>query len=113
MEIDTITSLQKPGLFEKFKAQVYKDFELAGALEYLPAIESNNLDQLMHEFFNAVVKLEMSNALKTLLYRIDITELQIKQASQKNTQNPIQHVLAELMIKRILQKVVLKELYSK
>ncbi|MES2761837.1 MAG: hypothetical protein V4677_06510 [Bacteroidota bacterium] len=113
MEIDTITSLEKPGLFEKFKAQVYKDFELAGTLEYLPLIESNNLEQLTQAFFNTILKLEMSNALKTLLYRIDITELQIKQASQKNTRASIQQILAELMIKRILQKVVLKELYSK
>ena len=113
MEIDVIQGLQKPGLFEKFKAQVYKDFELAGVLDYLPAIESNNLEQLMQEFHNSILKLEMSNALKILLYRIDITELQIKQASQQQQQTPIQQLLAELMIKRILQKVVLKELYSK
>ena len=113
MEIDTITALQKPDLFEKFKAQVYKDFELAGALDYLPIIESNDLGQLQQQFHNSILKLEMSNALKNLLYRIDITELQIKQASHKNTQTPLQQLLAELMIKRILQKVVLKELYSK
>ena len=113
MEIDTITSLQKPDLFEKFKAQTYKDFELAGVLEYLPNLESSNLEQLQNEFFNAVLKLEITNALKILLYRIDITELQIKQASQKNLEIPLQQVLAELMIKRILQKIVLKELYSK
>lgn len=113
MEIDTITSLQKPDLFEKFKTQTCKDFELAGVLDYLPNLASSNLKQLHDEFFNAVLKLEMSNALKNLLYRIDITELQIKQASQKKPEIALQRILAELMIKRILQKVVLKELYSK
>lgn len=113
MTPDVLHSLEKPDLFEKFKIQVHKDYELAGVLEYIPIIESNNLEQLKNEFFNSVLKLEISNALKILLYRIDITELQIKQASQKEPQIALQHILAELMIKRIFQKVVLKELYSK
>ncbi len=113
MTPDVLHSLEKPGLFEKFKIQVHKDYELAGVLEYIPVIESNNLEQLKNDFFNSILKLEMSNALKILLYRIDITELQIKHATQKEPQIPLQEILAELMIKRILQKVVLKELYSK
>ena len=113
MEIDVLQGLQKPDLFQKFKTQVHKDFELAGVVEYLPNLDSNNLDQLKQEFLNSILKLEISNALKNLLYRIDITELQIKQAAQKNQQFALQVVLAELMIKRILQKVVLKDLYSK
>lgn len=110
---DILHSLEKPDLFEKFKTQVYKDYELAGALAYLPVIETNNLAQLKLEFFNSILKLEMTNALKILLYRIDITELQIKQATLKEPQTPLQQLLAELMIKRILQKVVLKDMYSK
>jgi hypothetical protein len=110
---DALHSLEKPGLFEKFKRQTYKDFELAGVIDYLPAMDSTNLPHLQEAFFNSIIKLELSNALKVLLYRIDITELQIKQAAQKQPNLPLQSVLAELMIKRILQKVVLKELYSK
>lgn len=113
MTPDIQHSIEKPGLFEKFKAQVYRDFDLAGVVEFLPLIESNNLSHLKEVFFDAILKLEMGNALKNLLYRIDITELQIKRASQNSPENPLQQVLAELMIKRILQKVVLKELYSK
>jgi hypothetical protein len=113
MEPDLITSLEKPGLFEKFKQQTHKDFELAGAMDHLPAMDSANLFHLQEAFLNSIIKLELSNALKVLLYRIDITELQIKQATQKQPNLPLQSVLAELMIKRILQKVVLKELYSK
>lgn len=112
MEVD-LTVLQKPNLFEKFKTQVFKDFELSGASDYLPAMETNNLNQLKDEFYHSVLRLEMSNALKILLYRIDINELQIKKATQKDPEISIQHVIAELMIKRILQKVVLKDFYSK
>jgi hypothetical protein len=112
MEID-LTSLEKPSLFDKFKIQTHKDFEMSGILEYMPIITSNNLNKLKEGFYNSVLKLELSDALKNLLYRIDITELQIKQACVKNPETPLQHILAELMIKRILQKVVLKELYSR
>ena len=110
---DVLHNLEKPDLFEKFKTQVYRDFELAGLIDYLPIIESNHLEHLKKAFFSSIIKLEISNALKNLLYRIDVTELQIKQASHKNSEMPLQEVLAELMIKRILQKIVLKELYSK
>ncbi|MES2565431.1 MAG: hypothetical protein V4565_01110 [Bacteroidota bacterium] len=113
MAPDILNSLEKPGLFEKFKVQVYKDFELAGAMEFLPVIESNHLDHLKEVFFNSIIMLEVGNALKNLLYRIDINELQIKQAQIKDPSLSLQQLLAELMIKRILQKVVLKELYSK
>jgi hypothetical protein len=112
MEID-LTGLQKPDLFARFRIQVQRDFELAGLSDQLPVIESNNLAALKQAFLDAILKLEIGNALKTLLYRIDITELQIKQASLKNQDMNLQQVLAELMIKRILQKVILKELYSK
>ncbi len=112
MEID-LTGLEKPSLFDKFKTQTHKDFEMSGVLEYMPIITSNNLNKLKDDFYHSILKLELSDALKNLLYRIDITELQIKQACLKSPDTALQHVLAELMIKRILQKVVLKELYSK
>lgn len=112
MEID-LKKLESATLFDKFKIQVYKDFELAGVLECLPTIISNNLSDLQNCFYNSILKLELSNALKNLLYRIDITELQIKKACGNSPETPLQQVLAELMIKRILQKVILKEIYSK
>jgi len=111
MEID-LTSLEKPNLFEKFKIQTHKDYEISGVLDYMPIITSNNLNKLKDAFCHSILKLELSDALKNLLYRIDITELQIKEACVKNPETPLQQILAELMIKRILQKVVLKELYS-
>ncbi len=111
-EIDLIRSLQKPGLFEKFVAQVYRDFELAGALQYLPDIKTNELESLKSAFLESVLKLEKAHFLKNILYRIDVTELQIQQISKKHPESPFPELITELMIKRILQKVVLKELYS-
>jgi hypothetical protein len=104
--------LEKPEWLEKFKAQVYKDFELAGALQHLPDMGTNTLEALRQSFYQSVLKLETGNALKNLVYRIDLTEKQIGTSAQQQPEKPLQLVLAELMIKRILQKIVLKELYK-
>ena len=53
---------------------------MSGVLDYMPIITSNNLSKLKDDFYHSILKLELSDALKNLLYRIDITELQIKQA---------------------------------
>lgn len=111
MNID-IRDLEKPSLFDKFKRQTYKDFELSGVLEYLPNMTDHHFNYLKNEFYQSILKLELSHALKNLLYRIDLTESQIKKTCVNNPNSSLQEVLAELMIKRILQKVVLKELYS-
>ena len=112
MNID-IRDLEKPSLFDKFKTQTYKDYELSGLLDYLPAMTDHHFISLKNAFFQSILKIELSHALKNLLYRIDLTESQINNACASNPGMPLQEVLAELMIKRILQKVVLKELYSK
>jgi hypothetical protein len=104
--------LEKPEWFDKFKAQVRKDYELAGVSQHLPFLETHSLEELLESFHQSVLTLETGNSLKNLLYRIDLTEAQIKQAAQKQPTVPLQPLLAELMIKRILQKVVLKELYK-
>ena len=105
--------LQVKERFEKFKQQTLKDFELAGAMTHLPNLDTSDLAELQNSFYLSVLKLSNENALKNLLYRIDITELQINKAKQKEPQLPLQQIIAQLMIKRILQKVILKELYSK
>lgn len=110
---DVLHSLEKPELFEKFKAQLYKDFELAGLSDYAPQLVTNNLNDVYDIILNSVLLIERkdSTSLMTLLYRIDISQQQLKTAS-KNSANNLKQVIAELIIKRILQKVILKEKYS-
>lgn len=104
--------LESQEWLSRFKAQVYKDYELAGVLPCLPFLETGSLAELQQAFYQSVLKLEMGNALKNLLYRIDLTETQIRRAVQQEPDEPLQMLLAKLMIKRILQKVVLKERYK-
>lgn len=111
---DILHSLERPELFEKFKAQLYKDFELSGLVDYVPKLVSKNLNDVFDDVLNSVLLIERkdSTSLMTLLYRIDITEQQLKKASNESANN-LKQVVAELIIKRILQKVILKEKYSR
>jgi len=114
MEIDRIKDLQKPDLFEKFKIQLYRDFELCGFTDEAPKLTSHNLEHVFNEVLKSVMIIEKkdSASIKNLLYRIDVTENQIKKEAQLHSEKNFQQILAELIIKRILQKVILKQQYS-
>ena len=47
-----------------------------------------------------------------LLYRIDISEAQLKRYLLENKSDNYFNVIAELIIKRVLQKVVIKQFYK-
>ena len=115
MEIDSNYSLQRVDVFEKFKIQLQRDFELCGFLDITPKLSSNNLEHIFNEVLKSVMIIEKkdSSSIQNLLYRIDITELQIKKEASSHPEKNFQQILAELIIKRILQKVILKQQYSK
>lgn len=115
MEIGRIQDLQKPDLFEKFKTQLHRDFELCGFADEAPQLKSNNLEHVFQEVLKSVMIIEKkdSASLQNLLYRIDVTELQIKKEAENHQDKNFQQILAELIVKRILQKVILKQQYSK
>ena len=115
MEIDSNYSLQRVDVFEKFKIQLQRDFELCGFLDIEPKLSSNNLEHIFNEVLKSVMIIEKkdSSSIQNLLYRIDITELQIKKEASSHPEKNFQQILAELIIKRILQKVILKQQYSK
>ncbi|HRG00312.1 MAG: hypothetical protein U0W65_14045 [Bacteroidia bacterium] len=115
MEIALIQDLQKPDLFEKFKVQLSRDFELCGFSDVTPKLISNNLEHVFQEVLKSVMIIEKkdSASIQNLLYRIDVTELQIKKEAANHPDKNFQQILAELIVKRILQKVILKQQYSK
>lgn len=114
MEIVRLQDLQKPDLFEKFKTQLHRDFELCGFADVAPKLVSNNLEHVFQEVLKSVMTIEKkdSASLQNLLYRIDVTELQIKKEATNHSEKNFQQILAELIVKRILQKVILKQQYS-
>lgn len=115
MELPDINQqLMKEDLFLLFKIQLKKDFESSGLsgdfVDSLPLgfewIKDAILKTLQPVFTSH------SSLIPILLYRIDISELQIKNYSKSASSLPYEEVLAELIIKRILQKVILKKRFS-
>lgn len=114
MNLDDFYDLKKLDLFEKFKAQVERDFELSGAKEAVPKLDTNDLSYIYKEVFKSVCHLEKkdSTSLMNLLYRIDISESQIKKMNQAEPKKSLEEILTIAIIKRILQKVIYKHYYS-
>ncbi len=112
-ELDVNNYLVQENLFDLFKKQLKKDFDSC-------SVNSDFVDTLPIElpFLKAAILFELQPLLKNntqlqaLLYRIDISELQIRNYQLKNKTHNFDEVIAELIIKRILQKVILKKRFS-
>ncbi len=95
-----------------FKKQLQKDFEGAG-LSRLPGNDlPSRFDLLKAEVMALIAPLRNSSQLPGLLYRIDISEIQLKKYGAEHPGLDFEEVLAELIIKRELQKVILKKRFS-
>lgn len=114
-QLEIKASLLQQELFELFRLQLKKDFEVSGCdvefTEQLPVI----FEQLRETISTQLKKMEKNSASKLpeLLYRIDLSERQVKRFSEEHPGEIWEDLLAELIIKRILQKVILKKTYSK
>ncbi len=111
---DNFSALAKPDLFEAFKAQVKKDFEnCALNSEFVLKMDPDYgmLLQLIAVEVEVIIKLS-STKLSELLYRIDISERQIKKLSNLKADSDFTDIVSELIIKRELQKVVFKQMYK-
>jgi hypothetical protein len=114
MNSEPAAQLLRENLFLLFRAQLRKDLEGAG-------IPAEFTDRLLGEY--AVLKQlltveverlsrERRSLLAGLLYRVDISETQLAQCRQKEPSWSLEEVMAELIIRRILQKVILKKTFS-
>lgn len=101
-------------LFELFKQQLKKDFSECGC-------ESDFVDQLPQDFneIKRILATEIKQNekrstfnLQQLLYRIDINEKRLSKELKTQAKEDYLMVISELIIKRILQKIVIKKYYS-
>ena len=114
-EIDLRAGLSQHELFELFRLQLQKDFEVTGCdAEFTNELPSN-FEELKGVISVQLKKLGKSSSSKLpeLLYRIDINENHIKQFTKNQPAEEWEALIAELIIKRILQKIILKKTYSK
>lgn len=101
-------------LFDAFKVQLVKDFQQSN----LPADFVVNLEPEYTSLHEKIVFELQRNEKRTdfnlmnLLYRIDISEAQLTRYLNENKSKNYFSVIAELIIKRVLQKVVVKQYYK-
>ena len=104
--------VDKNVLLQKFKEQMIKDFEMSNTVQYLDGINSLEYEPLQETIQKALSKITSHEQMQ-LLYRIDINETQIEKAMNDSEIKNDSMVVADLIIRRILQKVILKLIYSK
>ncbi|MDI1354548.1 MAG: hypothetical protein PSX36_06505 [bacterium] len=114
-ELSINDQLVKEDLFVPFADQLKKDFETCALstefVHTLPREFYQLKDVLIREL--APLFKSSSSSLSSLLYRIDISEGTLHSYQKKNEELSFEEVVAELIIKRILQKVILKKTFSK
>lgn len=95
-------------------AQLEKDFQTSG-LEWNPGINSASdyfsLSEKLIPHINRLLDRHYESLLQ-LLYRVDISEAQLKKAVSLYPEKPYPQMLAELIILRELYKVLLRTRYS-
>lgn len=107
--------LSSKDLFDAFKLQLVKDFQQSNfAADFIKDLELDYAQIL------EIIVLELQRSEKRadsdvlqLLYRIDISESQLQRYLNKDSNKNHLMTIAELIIKRVLQKVVTKRLYKK
>lgn len=114
-EPEVNNQLSKQDLFTQFRQQLARDFENCGLpvdfTEQLPpdflVIRDTLVEQTEPHFSKS------PGMLMQLLYRVDISEVQLKKYSAQHKTLSFPEVVAELIIKRELQKIILKRTFSR
>lgn len=98
------------GLLRELILQLNKDFSSAGVPLKLLLGRKYNFEELCLEIVHAFEVLPMQTIFN-LLYRVDVSETQLKRGMPTNGIDF--DLLVQLIVKRELQKVVIRKLYSK
>ena len=111
---DIKNQLNSKELFDAFKKQLAKDFvQNSFSADFIDGFEPDYTS--IHE--KIVRELQYNenksdHTIMSLLYRIDISEAQLKRYLNENKNDNYFNVIAELIIKRVLQKVVIRQYYK-
>jgi hypothetical protein len=99
-------------LFAQFRSQLKKDFEGAGLNGKFADNIPRQLDELAMALVHELEPISGKPSLAALLYRVDISERQIREHQAQRQTLLFIEVLSELIIKRVLQKIILKRKFS-
>ncbi|MBS1645996.1 MAG: hypothetical protein JST67_01510 [Bacteroidetes bacterium] len=103
--------LTQEAFLKKTAQQIEKDFSFYNVpLSLYTSTYAELFDSLLPHVVH-ILNLD-SGKIYALLYRIDISEEQIKSETIKNSDKSTEEIITALIIKRCLQKVVLKKIFS-
>lgn len=94
--------------------QIIKDFDMFGLEIKFSGNAFNAYEELFEQIEPHIDQLITSNQQKfmSILYRIDLSDEQIKKAVNENSSEPFSAIVSDLIIKRELQKVVIRNHYK-
>ncbi|MCE9538730.1 MAG: hypothetical protein K8R85_05885 [Bacteroidetes bacterium] len=94
--------------------QIIKDFDMFGLEIKFSGNAYNAYEELFEQIEPHIDQLIHSNQQRfmSILYRIDLSDEQIKKAVNENSSEPFSAIVSDLIIKRELQKVVIRNHYK-
>ncbi|MES2592967.1 MAG: hypothetical protein V4608_13880 [Bacteroidota bacterium] len=94
--------------------QIIKDFDMFGLEIKFSGNAYNAYEELFDQIEPHIDKLIHSNQQKfmSILYRIDLSDVQLQKAVNENLTESFSAVVSDLIIKRELQKVVIRNHYK-
>jgi|ERR1051326_637640 hypothetical protein len=113
--MDITPYLNRLDILNETAHQVIKDFGMVGMEIKFSGNAENAYKELFSQIFFLVEKLQEENFhnFYNLMYRIDISETQIRKAVESSKDKPFSEVITDLILKRELQKVLLRKSFSK
>ncbi len=111
---DLTPYFNKLDIIKDTAAQIIKDFEMFGMEVKFSGNAYNAYEELFDQVEPHIKKMVDTNRQKFLgiLYRIDLSDEQIQKAVNSNSTEPFSLIVTDLIIKRELQKVVIRNHYK-
>ena len=113
--MDITPYLNRLDILRETAQQVIKDFGMAGLEIKFSGKTENAYEELFSQILPLVNKLQQENFQNfyNLMYRIDISEIQIKKAVENSKDKSFSEAVTDLILKRELLKVVTRRSFSK
>lgn len=113
--MDITPYLNRLDILNDTARQIIKDFGMAGLEIKFSGNAVNAYAELLSQILPLVDKLQQENFQNfyNLMYRIDISEQQIKKAVETTKDKSFSEIVTDLILKRELLKVVMRRSFSK
>lgn len=114
MNSDITQYLNRLDILQDTAQQVIKDFGMSGMKVNFSGNPENAYTELFAQVLPHIEKLQKENFQNfyNLMYRIDISEVQIKKAVANTADRSFAEIVTDLILKRELLKVVMRKSYS-